>query len=318
MKKLEKGSHIRVLSPSSSIERLGGFEANLAAKKKLEELGFRVSFSEHYLENDPLFSASIESRVADLHAAFCDPDVDAILATIGGFNSNELLPYLDYDLIAKHPKIICGYSDSTAFLNAIFAKTHLMTYMGPSYSSFKMDEGQEYQSKMWLQAMTQTSYDLTPSDEWSSDAWYDPTQPRHFYPTEWKVYTHGKAQGTLIGGNLCTFNLLRGTDYAPQVLDYVLVVEQAEEDLFYDFTRNLAALLQSYPHPKALLIGRFPKETEMTESLLRLILDKHPILQTIPVVYDMDFAHTQPLLTMTIGATIDISTEDMTFTITED
>ena len=56
----------------------------------------------------------------------------------------------------------------------------------------------------------------------------------------------------------------------------------------------------------------------MTESLLRLILDKHPILQTIPVVYDMDFAHTQPLLTMTIGATITISTEDMTFTITED
>ncbi|MCS4488796.1 S66 family peptidase [Streptococcus sciuri] len=318
MKKLKEGSHIRILSPSSSIERLGGFEANLSAKAKLEELGFQVSFSEHYLENDSLYSASIESRVADLHAAFYDPNVDAILATIGGFNSNELLSYLNYDLIAEHPKIICGYSDSTAFLNAIFAKSHLMTYMGPSYSSFKMKEGQPYQSEMWLQAMTQTSYDLVPSKEWSSDAWYDPSQSRHFYPTKWKIYNHGKAQGTLIGGNLVTFNLLRGTDYAPQVSDYVLVIEQSEDDLFYDFTRNLAALLQSYPHPKALLVGRFPKETKMTESILRFILDKYPILKTIPVIYDMDFAHTQPLLTVTIGAQIAISTKDMTFTIRED
>lgn len=144
MKKLTKGSHIRVLSPSSSIERLGGFEANLLAKEVLEKLGFQVSFSKHYLENDILYSASITSRVEDLHEAFADPSVDAILATIGGFNSNELLPYLDYDLISKNPKIICGYSDSTAFLNAIFAKAKIQTYMGPAYSSFKMKEGQPY------------------------------------------------------------------------------------------------------------------------------------------------------------------------------
>ena len=181
MKKLSPDSHIRVLSPSDSIARLGGFEANLSAKETLENLGFRVSFSEHYLESDMLDSSSNESRVADLHAAFLDDSVDAILATIGGFNSNELLPYLDYDLITKHPKIICGYSDSTAFLNAIYAKTGMLTYMGPSYSSFKMKEGQDYQSKAWLNAMTKSAYDLVPSQEWSSDPWYDPTQPRQFY-----------------------------------------------------------------------------------------------------------------------------------------
>ena len=70
MKKLTPGMHIRVVSPSASIEHIGGFEANLAAKKRLEKLGFTVSFSEHYLENDMLDSASIESRVADIHAAF--------------------------------------------------------------------------------------------------------------------------------------------------------------------------------------------------------------------------------------------------------
>ncbi|MBS7939281.1 LD-carboxypeptidase, partial [Streptococcus suis] len=101
----------------------GGFKANHAAKERLEELGFKLSFSEHYFENDIFDSAPIASRVADLEAAFADESVDAILTTIGGVNCNELLPFLDFDLIARHPKIFCGYSDTTALLNAIYAKT---------------------------------------------------------------------------------------------------------------------------------------------------------------------------------------------------
>lgn len=314
---LKPGAHLRILSPSSSIEDIGGFEANIAAKETLEALGFTLSFSEHYLENDILGSASIQSRVADLHAAFEDPSVDGILATIGGFNSNELLPYLDYDLIAKHPKPICGYSDTTAILNAIYAQNGLQTYMGPSYSSFKMKEGQEYQSRAWLKALGQTSYDLEPSPEWSSDPWYDPTQPRHFMPTEWKCYNAGKASGTLIGGNLSTFSLLRGTPYAPQPEQYVLFLEEAEEDDYLDFDRHLAAILQAYPSPQALVLGRFSKECQMTPDLLQYILDKHPVLQEIPVLYDTDFAHTQPLFTVTIGAHVTVAADDLTINIRE-
>ena len=311
MKKLKKGDHIRVVSPSSSIQSIGGFDANVRAKEKLEELSFNVSFSSNYFEHDLFDSASIASRVEDLHEAFLDPSVDAILATIGGFNCNELLPYLNYDLIAQNPKIICGYSDTTALLNAIYAKTGIQTYMGPSYSSFKMKEGQEYQSQSWLKAVTQDDYDLVPSKEWSSDPWYDPTQPRHFMPTEWKVYNAGKASGTIIGGNLSTFSLLRGTPYAPQAENYILFVEEAEGYPPEHFLREFAALLQAYPNPQAVIIGRFPKECEMTEEILLAILDKHPLLKTIPVLYDVDFAHTQPLFTITIGGQVTLDTEKM-------
>ena len=311
MKKLKKGDHIRVVSPSSSIEHIGGFDANVRAKEKLEELGFDVSFSSNYFEHDLFDSASIASRVEDLHEAFLDSSVDAVLATIGGFNCNELLPYLDYDLIAQNPKIFCGYSDTTALLNAIYAKTGMQTYMGPSYSSFKMKEGQEYQSQSWLNAVTQDDYDLVPSKEWSSDPWYDPTKPRHFMPTEWKVYNAGSASGTIIGGNLSTFGLLRGTPYAPQEENYILFMEEAEEDDYIEFARHLAALLQAYPNPQAVIIGRFPKECEMTEEILLAILDKHPLLKTIPVLYDADFAHTQPLFTITIGAQATLDTDEM-------
>lgn len=318
MKKLTKGDHIRVLSPSSSIERLGGFKANLSAKRKLEELGFTVSFSEHYFENDRFYSSSIKSRVADLHAAFADPMIHVIMTTIGGFNCNELLPYLDYDLIRNNPKIFCGYSDTTALLNGIYAKTGLKTYMGPSFSSFKMIEGQTYQTKMWHRALSHTNYHLEPSQEWSSDAWYDPSQTRHFKPTEWKVYQEGTAHGTIIGGNISTFNLLTGTEFAPKVENYVLFLEEAEGDHYYTILRHLTAILQAYPNPKAVVFGRFPKETEMTEEIFKAILDKYPLLKTIPVLYDLDFAHTQPLFTITIGAIISIDTKTMTLNISED
>lgn len=314
MKRLKIGDHIRVVSPSSSIERIGGFEANVAAKEKLEALGFRLSFSEHYFENDIFDSAPIASRVADLEAAFANETVDAILTTIGGFNCNELLPYLDFDLIAQNSKIFCGYSDTTALLNAIYAKTGMQTYMGPAYSSFKMEQGQQYQTTSWLNAVTQDTYQLTPSLQWSSDAWYLSNAPRTFYPTEWKVYNPGQASGIAIGGNISTLNLLTGTEFAPRPDKYVLFLEEAEDDDYLIIARHLTALLQAYPNPQAVVFGRFPKETKLTEEILLKILDKHPILKKVPVLYDLDFAHTQPLFTITIGGQVEIDTK--TFSIT--
>ncbi|NQN60451.1 LD-carboxypeptidase [Streptococcus suis] len=291
------------------MERIGGFEANLTAKEKLENLGFKLTFSEHYFENDIFDSAPIASRVADLEAAFADESVDAILTTIGGVNCNELLPYLDFDLIARHPKIFCGYSDTTALLNAIYAKTGMQTYMGPAYSSFKMVQAQEYQTEAWFKAVTQDSYELTPSPEWSSDAWYLPDAPRTFYQTEWKVYNPGQASGIAIGGNISSLNLLTGTEFAPRPDKYILFLEEAEDDDYLIIARHLTALLQAYPNPQALVFGRFPKETKMTEEILLAILDKHPILQKVPVLYDLDFAHTQPLFTITIGGQVELDTK---------
>ena len=92
MKKLKKGDHIRVVSPSSSIQSIGGFDANVRAKEKLEELGFDVTFSSNYFEHDLFDSASVTSRVEDLHEAFLDPSVDAVLATIGVSTATNFCP----------------------------------------------------------------------------------------------------------------------------------------------------------------------------------------------------------------------------------
>ena len=102
-------------------------ELKQLATKRLEELYLKVSFGKHVNEIDEFSSSSIESRVEDLHDAFRDPTIKLVITVIGGFNSNQLLRYLDYGMIKKNLKIFCGYSDITALSNAIYAKTGLVT-----------------------------------------------------------------------------------------------------------------------------------------------------------------------------------------------
>ncbi len=308
-KKLVQGDEIRVLSPSSSIDRVGGFEENLIAKRRLETLGFKVTFGDHILENDFLNSSSIDSRIADIHAAFTDKNVKAVLTTIGGFNCNELLPHINWDMIKENPKAFIGYSDTTSLHNAIRAKTGLITFYGPCYSAFKMNELQEFQTQEWLRAMTEKSYSLSASDVWTSDPWFDPSSPRHLKPNQWKVYNSGRACGIITGGNLQTYYLQAGTSFLPRVDSPIIFLERAEGSSPEEFSRELAHVLQLHPDITGLVVGRFPTENEMSEKILRLIFDKYPVLKIIPVIYDLDFGHTQPIFTFPLGGLAEISTE---------
>ena len=121
-KKLKKGSQIRVVSPAMSL-RIISQENRWVANNTLLQMGLNVSFSKRAEEMTNWVSSRIESRVSDLHEAFGDKKVNAVFSTIGGFNSNQLLPHLNYNLIKKNPKIFCGYSDITALCNAIYAAT---------------------------------------------------------------------------------------------------------------------------------------------------------------------------------------------------
>jgi muramoyltetrapeptide carboxypeptidase LdcA involved in peptidoglycan recycling len=101
------------------------------ASQRLMALGLEVSFGEHVEVRDDFSSSPVEARLADLHAAFADPKVDGILTVIGGFNSNQLLAGIDYELVAAHPKVLCGFSDITVLSNALYARTELVGYSGP-------------------------------------------------------------------------------------------------------------------------------------------------------------------------------------------
>ncbi|GBG93768.1 microcin C7 resistance MccF related protein [Ligilactobacillus salitolerans] len=315
--RLKCGDEIRIIAPSDSLARVGGMEANLSAKRKLEDWGYQVSFGENVEEVDLQGSSAITSRVSDLHQAFADDHVKAILTVIGGTTSNELLPYLDYELIAQHPKIICGFSDFTALCNAITARTGIITYYGPAYATLKM-HGQQgrYQDQYWRQVLGRNgSITLNSSKTWTSDAWYDDTITHDFQPNEWKVYNSGEVEGVTAGGNLNTLYLLQGTPYQPQLDDRIILGEFAEEGDWSEFSRILASLLQVAPHPRALILGRFPRESQMTEKRLLYILGKFPELKKIPVMYNVNFGHAQPIFTIPIGAELKVDTRKKELTI---
>lgn len=308
--KLKVGDEIRIVAPSRSAKILSE-EGVEQAKKRLENLGLVVTFGKNIFESDIQNSSSIEKRVQDIHEAFQDSNVKGILTVIGGFNSNELLPFLDYELISKNPKVFCGFSDITAIATAITTQAGFITYSGPHFSSFQMEKAQEYQTNFFKKCVMQSEvYSVESSLEWSDDAWFLDQDNRNFEQAIWKTYSEGSAKGTLFGGNLCTLNLLQGTQYMPSLKDTILFIEDDELTIPEIFARDLTSLLQVATNIKALVIGRFQRVSKMSEEQLHFILDKHPILKEIPVLYDVNFGHTQPIFTFPIGGEVEINSSN--------
>jgi muramoyltetrapeptide carboxypeptidase LdcA involved in peptidoglycan recycling len=312
--RLRAGDTVRVVALARSRAMVAEHDHSAVIEARFAGLGLRLTYGDHVDERDDFDSSSIASRVADLQAAFADPDVAAILTVIGGFNSNELLPYLDWDLIAANPKVLCGFSDITALQNAILARTGLVTYSGPHWSSFGMRDHFEQTLAWFTQALfSDEPVDLAPSASWTDDLWFLDQDDRRVRANEgWWALQPGAATGRVVGGNLCTLNLLQGTPYLPSLDGAVLMLEDDSESNPATFARDLTSLLQL---PDAaglcgLVVGRFQRASGMTRQLLEQIVARQPRLAGLPVLAGVDFGHTQPLATLPIGGRVALTVGD--------
>jgi len=312
-RKISAGAHIRVVALSRSMGLLSEQTKSMATER-LENLGFKVSFGKNVNESDEFHSSSVAARIQDLHEAFSDQTVDAILTVIGGYNSNQLLQYIDYDLLAKNPKIICGFSDVTAVANAINAKTGMITYIGPHYSSWAMKYGFEYSQENFAKCCMQSAaYDLEPSAEWSDDPWYIDQEKREFIENHgYWVINPGHALGRAVGSHIRCLNVLQGTEYWPSLDDTILLLEEDDEVNPSIFDRQLQSLIQQadFSGVNGILIGRFQKNSKMRPELLEKIIRTKKELQHLPIIANVDFGHTTPLATLPIGGTIEIQASD--------
>lgn len=280
-------------------------DTRAVADHRLAQLGLRISFGSHVEEVDEFVSTSVDHRVRDLHEAFADPTVDGILTVIGGYNSNQLLDEIDWDLIAANPKILCGYSDITALTCAIHAHTGLVTYSGPHYSTFGMVQHFETTQAHFVETLFHHQRRAVDhATEWTDDAWFVDQENRTVRPTDgpW-VLREGTVTGKLIGGNLCTLNLLQGTTHMPSLESSVLFIEDDQLSFPENFDRDLTSLTQQsdFGGVQAVLIGRFQSSVEMTRSKLEKIVAANKRLDGVPVVANLDFGHTDPILTIPVG-----------------
>ncbi len=309
---LQPGDHLRVIAPSTTLGIVG--RTNRAgATKRLEGLGFKISFGAFVEDVDLLSSASIEKRLADLHDAFADPGVDGVLTAIGGYDANDLLPGIDFDLLASNPKVLCGFSDITALTSAITTRTGLITFSGQHYSTFAMEQHFD-QSLEWFTSvlMERTTTMLASSPTWSDDTWYLDQSNRHIEPNDghW-VLADGEAEGTVVGGNLCTLNLLHGTEWMPELSKTVLFVEDDFESHPATFARDLMSLSHQpgFESIAGLVIGRFQRSSNMDRAALAGIVDGLGLPSRVPVVANVDIGHTDPMATIPIGGTARVSAE---------
>ncbi|MBK8427713.1 MAG: LD-carboxypeptidase [Lewinellaceae bacterium] len=129
--RLRAGMTIGLIAPASpfSAEKLAAAQQNLAA------LGFNVKESVHLHAQNGYLAGSDAQRLEDLHWAFSNPAIDAVWCIRGGYGCSRLLPYIDFDLIRRHPKVFIGYSDVTALHLAIGQHTGLVTFHGPVAAS---------------------------------------------------------------------------------------------------------------------------------------------------------------------------------------
>lgn len=190
-KPLTKGDTIEFIAPAGPIRDKYAIKR---ARLYFEKQGFNVKYSKHLFNQYNYLSDNDDNRLEDLHNAFLDKDVDAIICGRGGYGCLRLIDKIDYNIIKNNPKIFCGYSDITV-LSAMFLKrANLITYSGPMA---KGDFGSENQSDYTITNFYKTVTKINCS-----------------YGAE-KVYNSGDADGILFGGNLASIVSLCGIDFIP-------------------------------------------------------------------------------------------------------
>ena len=291
--KLKKGDTIGVIAPSNYIEKddLEYINASIAL---MEASGFKVKFGKYVFEDTLGYGTSPEKRAADINWAFKDDEVKAIMCVKGGEDSNTTLDYIDYEMINKHPKIICGFSDNTSILNAIHEKTGLVTYHGPTFKSLTSWET-GYAYKQFIKTFAENTESLImgePEDEYTT-------------------IQAGQATGELVGGNLSLFTKLVCGKYAVNLQDKILFLEELGFEAAPEMVNsNIYYLKQNgvFDRIAGLWIGNYehPSKVSIEKIIKNAIGDEYKF----PIIKSDNFGHIDKKIIIPIGTKAEINTNE--------
>jgi muramoyltetrapeptide carboxypeptidase len=283
------------------------------ACKFLLEKGIEIVYGESTDFVDQ-FVAPIKNRVDDMHSFFADPSIDLILNLTGGYNCNEILEFLDYDLIAKNPKHFVGYSDITSINLAMFTKSGIKTINGTMLVDYCFDKTSMSKLLEFLenpQSKKLVSYDYYYTD--NIEAKIDSPMIKSLVGKD-KV-----ANGESVVGNLSTFNLLLGTEYLPGFKGKILFLEydKEEDKALPSLQRMLWQIRQNsvFDNLAGMVFGVLEPIVKNEELELKLNFEK--ILTDVtsnysfPVLYDLQFGHIYPSLIIQNGTKMVIENENI-------
>lgn len=270
--------NVFIVTPSYLIKKKRDFYDGI---KQLTKLGFNVL--------NPEFPQALPSpceKADQLHRAYADSGVDMILALRGGYSAMKALPFIDFELIKQHPKIIAGFSDLSALLNPIFERTGLVTLHAP----------------MVINLGTPTAFTL--KSLVNAVKGYPEKNLLKSVPIN--VFNPGSATGILKGGNLITLSALIDTEWEISTAGSILFLEDVDEQL-HEVDRYLTQwiLAEKFKGVKALLLGDFRgigKRKVYDILVSQMVLD-------FPVVHCPYIGHVANKLTLPIGAEVELDTD---------
>jgi len=228
-KRLRTGDTVGLVAPANAT--FNSMELQIA-RESLEALGLKVRVGGHLLDRHGYLAGQDKDRADDINRFFADPAVRAVLPIRGGWGSSRVLPYLDFDTIRRNPKILLGYSDITALLLGIHAKTGLVTFHGPNGMGRWDEYSVDYFKRVLMQAEAVTFSNLR---QMSDRNMLTPIEHRT------QAITPGKARGRLFGGNLTVLTTIVGSPFLPQWDDAILFCEDVGEG-YYRIDRMLTQL----------------------------------------------------------------------------
>ena len=282
-------------------------------KESLEALGLKVRVGTHLLDRHGYLAGQDEDRAADINAFFADSSVSAVLPIRGGWGSSRVLPYLDFDIIRRNPKVLSGYSDITALLLAIHAKTGLVTFHGPN----GMGRWDPYSLECFKRVIMQGESVTFENPRALSDR-------NALTPTENRTLTitGGKARGRLLGGNLTVLTTIVGSPYLPAWDGAILFCEDVDED-FYRIDRMLTQLKLAGVLSKirGFVFGTCsectPGESNFGALTLEDIFADHIKPLRVPAWSGAMIGHAMPQWTLAQGIDVDIDADAATVRMTE-
>ena len=216
--RLKPGDTVALIDPASASFERGPVDIVVDT---LAALGLKTTLAPHLFDRYGYLGGRDKDRADDVNKMFADPSVNGILAVRGGWGCARLLPYLDFATIAKHPKVLLGYSDLTALLLAIHARTGLITFHGPvgisKWNPFKVG----YLKKVLFDGEAATFENLKDAGDLLA-----PVENRT------RTITPGTARGSIVGGNLTVLTTIIGSGYLPDFDGRILFLEDVEEQLY--------------------------------------------------------------------------------------
>ena len=285
---LKRRATIGIISPASPQRNDDYLHRGV---RYLESLGYRVQLGRHALRRyNGYLAGTDDERLEDIESMFADPKIDAVFCARGGYGTTRILRRIDYDLIAAHPKIFVGFSDTTALQCAIFRKTGLITFSGAMPSVDMRDEFDSY-SEEWFWTMLTS------------------TEPRGAVeqPEEIVALHPGTARGRLHCGTLSLFASLCGTPFAPAGRKALYLLEDIGEEP-YRVDRMLSQMENAGLFAKAggIAFGQFtgvPADRSATpQPPVSTVLEEYVQRLGLPALGNVLYGHQSKKLTLPFGA----------------